>query len=224
MNNEEPTPLDPELAGLLAAERARPARPQVEIDRAYSDTEQAVLGAPHRRGRPGVGRLVGPAVGLALGVAIGYAWGHADRPLLAPPVTTAPIDAPHPAPIAPSAPPQPWTLIAPATPTAPTFSVSPSQSQRPPPLDSLGRERALLETARAALARGDSAAGLDAIARHAREFPQGRLVEEGDALRVRALVAAGRVAEARTAAEAFRGAHPDSVLQPSVDAALRTLP
>jgi hypothetical protein len=82
----------------------------------------------------------------------------------------------------------------------------------------LAAERALLSVARAALGRGDAASALAAVARHARQFPDGQLLEERESLEVRALAAHGERAAARAAAFAFERRHPDSLFLPAVRA------
>ena len=49
-----------------------------------------------------------------------------------------------------------------------------------------------------------------------RQFKDGRLAEEWEALRVKALAALGRTPEARRAAAAFQSRFPRSVLSPAV--------
>jgi len=73
-------------------------------------------------------------------------------------------------------------------------------------------ELGLLEPARRALSQRDYGAALAAVARHQREFPQGELSEERDALRVRALWGAGQKASADRAALDFRKRYPKSGL------------
>ena len=73
-----------------------------------------------------------------------------------------------------------------------------------------------MRQARAAVARGDFAAALTPLAEHTRLFKNGRLVEEREALRVKALMGLGRSEEARRAAAAFRARFPRSVLLPAV--------
>lgn len=90
--------------------------------------------------------------------------------------------------------------------------------------DSLSRERTGLEIARTALTRGQSGAALDALERHARTFPHGRLAPERESLWVQALVSAGRYDAAREHAARFRRAFPGSMFQGVVDAALRAIP
>lgn len=82
------------------------------------------------------------------------------------------------------------------------------------------RERSLIETARSAAARRDAAAALDAVGQHARQFPHGQLVEEREALAVQALVLAGRDADARARAAAFRRRFPRGIYLPVVEAAI----
>jgi hypothetical protein len=88
----------------------------------------------------------------------------------------------------------------------------------------LAAERALLDRARRDLLTGDPAAALDGVEKHATRFPRGVLREERDALRVEALVGAGRYDQARSAGERFAVAFPDSMLRPAVRDALRTIP
>jgi hypothetical protein len=77
-------------------------------------------------------------------------------------------------------------------------------------------ELVLLRQARAAVARQDFAAALGPISEHARQFKSGRLAEEREALRVKALSGLGRTEEARRAADAFEARFPRSVLLPAV--------
>src|SRR5204862_2317853 len=73
-------------------------------------------------------------------------------------------------------------------------------------------ELRLLSHAREAVARRDFAAALPPIAEHTRRFRDGRLLEEREALRVKALSGLGRGEEARRAATAFKRRFPHSVL------------
>lgn len=84
---------------------------------------------------------------------------------------------------------------------------------------SLVEERAMLETARAAMTRGrwdEAAAALD---RHAASFPKGQLAEERASLDVIFLAERGRVAETRAAAARFERLYPASLFLPAVRAA-----
>jgi len=78
-----------------------------------------------------------------------------------------------------------------------------------------GEER-LLEEARVAMERQDFAAAMVPIADHARRFRNGRLTEEREALRVRALSGLGLHDEARRAAADFEARFPRSPLRAAV--------
>jgi hypothetical protein len=88
----------------------------------------------------------------------------------------------------------------------------------------LEAERTLLDTARRALAGGRSEDVLQAVDDHLRRFPEGLLVEEREALAINALVLASRGDEARERAGRFVQRFPNSLLRPSVDAAIATIP
>lgn len=95
---------------------------------------------------------------------------------------------------------------------------------REPVEGSLNGERAVLEIARTGLTRGQSAAAIAALERHARRYPRGRLAPERDSMWVQALVSAGRYDAAQEHAARFRRSYPGSMLQPVVDEALRQIP
>lgn len=144
-----------------------------------------------------------------------------------PPVVAEPVRVDAPAEPAPVAVPQPQ-LDTPPTPPKPVAAkpvrpaeVPPKEPAPPASRDTqLSQERALLEVARTTLAKGDVAATLDAVGRHTRDFPDGRLAEEREVLFIQALVQADRRDEAVRRADAFRKKFPDSLMLPAVDAAL----
>lgn len=72
----------------------------------------------------------------------------------------------------------------------------------PAPPGTLAEELALMDDARAALARGDVPATLLALDQHAARFPSGTLAREREVVRVTALCVAGREDEAVAAATA----------------------
>jgi hypothetical protein len=84
--------------------------------------------------------------------------------------------------------------------------------------DTFSAEKKLLDQARSALGRDDPAAALAATSLHEKEFPHGALVQEREAVAIRALVALGQTSQARARAARFRTQFPRSVLLPSVDA------
>jgi hypothetical protein len=92
---------------------------------------------------------------------------------------------------------------------------SPGRSAQPR-ADLRREELRVLEPARVAVARGEFAKAMRPIAEHARRFKEGRLAEEREALRVKALAGLGRSEEARRAAAAFASRFPRSPLLPVV--------
>ncbi len=88
----------------------------------------------------------------------------------------------------------------------------------------LAAERNVIDTARAALARGDGSGTLAVLRQHQREFSKGKLVEEREALRVLALVRSGNGAEARQQAAQFQRTYPKSFFRRTIEAALQTIP
>jgi hypothetical protein len=126
------------------------------------------------------------------------------------PAIAAPSATEAPAIVAPSAAEAPATAVAPAVPASAGKALRSSRAEPGPD------ELRLLRQARVAVARHDFAAALSPIAEHARRFKDGRLAEEREALRVRALSGLGRSADARHAADAFEARFPRSVLLPAV--------
>ncbi|MDP3238363.1 MAG: hypothetical protein Q8N26_36555 [Myxococcales bacterium] len=89
------------------------------------------------------------------------------------------------------------------------------------PVDTLGRERVLLDLARTALSSGDATKALAAARSHETQFPSGQLVEEREALMVQILWNAGLRDDAVRRLHAFSAQFPDSPLRPSLDAMMR---
>ena len=87
-----------------------------------------------------------------------------------------------------------------------------------------GIERKLLQQARDSLVEGQFADALVPIAEHDRRFSTGRLVEEREALRVRALSGLGRTEDAHRAASEFRTRFPRSVLLPRMSEPVQAAP
>jgi len=81
----------------------------------------------------------------------------------------------------------------------------------PPPLPpEVPTELELVSAARRSVST-DAAHALALTAEHARIYPDGILSEERDALRIRALIGVGRIADARRQADAFHRGYPHSV-------------
>jgi hypothetical protein len=135
----------------------------------------------------------------------------AVMPSLAPP--------PPPLPRADEAPVVPAVSLPSAPGPRPTPSAAPSEESTRAG-SGLAAERALLDVARAALARGSAAEALEATTRHEHDYPAGLLVEEREAIAIRALAALGRRDEANARADAFAQRFPRSLNLGGVKAAV----
>lgn len=230
-------PLPPELRELLDRERAIQPISAAQRARAVARA-QASLGASAaamatRSATPARPRWVAAAAAtLVLGVAVGAAaygararWRSKNDPThdsRRDPKST--IDLGKAPKIQPTADPTAPSMAAPVAPEAPAPEVIAAVGQPAPsavapgpsPVVAAHEELRLLRQARDAVARGDFAGALSPIAEHTRRFKNGRLAEEREALRVRALASLGRTNEARRAAAAFRARFPRSVLSPAV--------
>ena len=113
-----------------------------------------------------------------------------------------------------------------ALPKSPPSSPATSAPQKPlvtpsaSPAIRLNEERALVDEARVAYSRGDTTGCLAMLEKHRSLHPNGLLSEEREALAVRALVATGRMAEARDRGHRFATRYPASVMLPAVLSAL----
>jgi hypothetical protein len=96
-----------------------------------------------------------------------------------------------------------------------TFTEKPQRWARPiTAQESYAAELDLLTRAQVAYAAREFSEVLARVAEHGRKFPNGRLTEEREALRIRALEGAGRAEEARRAAAAFESRFPRSIMLP----------
>lgn len=230
MTAKPSSPLAPETQALLAEERAIVAHDDAVRVRVLARAEESVkLGppVPHPLGVPptGIGKaLIATAVGAVLvgGIAVAV---HLTASGTAP-MSSASV-APSAVPPAPAvdtsrssvhrAEPAPISDPPPAARAPEEPSVAgprPSGSSRQ---DRGSEELQLLSRARKADARGDFSEVLALANEHERTFPAGRLSEEREVLRVRALVGLGRTEQARRAAARFRRQFPRSVLLHKVD-------
>lgn len=87
--------------------------------------------------------------------------------------------------------------------------------------DDLAAEQRLLGPASTALNSGDPARALRLLDEHAARHRRGQLAPERELLRARALLRAGRRAEAEAVAARFRRRYPGHALLPAMNAALR---
>jgi len=211
----ERDPLSPDLRALIERERDLPPVPVAQRARAMARARAAlaagrVSATVPLRARPGK-LWAAAAAALLASAAIGAA-AYEIRVRLAPP--------PH---VAPTPRPTPVVAVGPAAP-APRDTAEEAPTAPEPPVAAPGLSRTeaaraelrLLRAARSAVARRDFAGALPPLAEHTRKFKYGRLTEEREALRVKALSGLGRTEEARRAAIAFRARFPRSVLLPAV--------
>lgn len=228
--------IDPTLASvdsLLASERVLVAEPQEVRRRAFARARAAMSEEPvmptSRASRRWFGGLrFTVAAALALVVASAAALG-VQRAFVKSTVSASPVSRESSVATPPRESPPPLAQV-PATadfdapaPVLGTLSPPPSVPSRSTTVaESYALELRVLQPARAAAARGDFAATLAAVVEHARRFPNGQLVEEREALRVRALSGEQRFEEARRAAASFRRRFPGSVLLPRMKEAAST--
>lgn len=87
----------------------------------------------------------------------------------------------------------------------------------------LREEVANLTAAANAFDSGDTQLALSLVASHERTFPGGKMAEQRELLRVRALMAEGRRNEARDCARDFLRAHPNSPVRANIEALVGSL-
>lgn len=236
MKREILEPLSPDLAALLASDRVSAVPGAADRAAIWSRVESATgVGTGSFAAASGVfsTKLAVAIATVALGATVGYfalSLG-AGAPVVAAVVSTQAAQ-PEPIPFAPPAarPPPvvpavvvPAVVVPPSIP-APAVHAEPPPRPLPTPRETLGAERALVGGARAALASGDALAALQALDRHAREFPRGQLREEREALAVLSLARAGRADAARDRGARFLARHPRSIQRRVVESALASIP
>jgi hypothetical protein len=113
---------------------------------------------------------------------------------------------------------------APALTSAPPAKASAVQGAPLPPTDSLGREIARVEAARAALARNEAARAVELLDAYEREFSPGAFALEVSVLRIEALARAGQTDRARRLGARFLAEHPEGPLARRVTATLAAMP
>jgi hypothetical protein len=241
MNTPPPLePLDDDVMALIAADRALPPPPPDVEERVWRGVELSATLAASGVAAGASGRVWTLKTGtllttVALSMGVG-AWLHAtlggapqpsevvyvDRPLLVP----APaVTAAEPTPAPPPRRDRPTTQRSQARPIPPVVaSAAAGVAPQAPAVNSVDAELALLDLARAALLHGDGPSARAAMERHAREFPDGMLVEEAGALHIQALAMTGEAALARERGAQFLRRYPRSMQAPTVRRALETLP
>lgn len=223
-------PLDDDISSLLDRDRlAEPFPPPGARERAFDAIMKRVEAAeaeaeatapvppaapaPSRAISPIVTGLVGVLVGALVMGLVGLPKGT-TTPATPSEIVYVPVDVPIAYPVRADAP-------APAEPGPAKAGVSapaPSASG-----DRLSAERNVLDAARVALASGEPNQAVALADRHKRDFPQGALVEEREAIATKALVDAGRHAEARARGAAFERRFPQSAMLRSVRSSLSTI-
>jgi hypothetical protein len=209
-------PVIPAVQTILERERVIPALPPAVRARALTAARaalasQAVPTPPPRIPAPWIRWAAAAALTVVAGAAtaaVAYRR-HAERLHAATAPATAPRSGVEVTPVAARAMAVPAAI--PETTTASTVE-EPRRSKVGVPQEELR----LLRQARAAVAREDFTAALRPIAEHTHRFRDGRLAEEREALRVKALAGLGRKDEARRAAAGFENRFPRSVLLPAV--------
>lgn len=229
MNDDEIEPIDASLGAVFADERQRDRAPAGSRERVFDRLAASIGGSGG--GGPGGGggatltalgqrlRLLSTVAALLAGGVIGGVVVATMRPprVIYVERVASPAASPSAGATAPSAEPASIAFSAsPAAASAPIAVVASSGDRDV----ALAKERAILDVARTALGRNDGAHALEAVERHAREFPRGQMTEEREAIAVQALVKLGRKDEAAARGARFRRRYPDSVLIPVIDAAL----
>jgi len=123
----------------------------------------------------------------------------------------------------PRVPPSPVAVAHSGGSSAPRSSAVPSASSSASlSATTVGEEQRLLETARAAIARGAYSSAVTSLTEHQTRFPTGRHVEERELLFVQALAGLGDDKAAKARAQAFAERFPTSILLPAVRAVSAT--
>jgi hypothetical protein len=207
----------PQVRSLLERERAIPAVPAAVRGRALARARAALAAGVSAEQVPSTAprRMRWAAAAMLILLASAAVATAAYRiGIRAKPVAPAVEVSPTPRPSAPS-----FKLAATSAATSAIAEMPPAAAPAPAApsrADAAREELRLLRQARAAVARADFAAALPPLTEHARRFKEGRLAEEREALRVKALAGLGRTDEARRAAAAFKVRFPRSVLLPIV--------
>lgn len=228
----EPNPKDTEL--LLAAEREIVPEPDDFRERAFERARASLPRDPPVRLAWRAPKSHRVTIGLAAAAAVivfalcavafmaGYRMRAKDgatmgpRPALAPAAVAPPVSV-APAAGLPEGAVLPVSSAAGSPPGGTPRQPKPKADRSVIDTESYGMERRILEPAQQAVARREFGAALPAIAEHQHRFPAGQLAEEREALRVKALVGLGRMAEAQRAGAAFRERFPHSALLGRID-------
>jgi hypothetical protein len=208
-------PFDADLQVLVERARTIPRTPDVVRARAMARARATVATAtasPAALAVPARGRGLRIALAASVALLIGAASAAAA---LRGWIPQGPEPSPQPGPrlLVPAPASVPNHPAPPAVPSAAMPIAKPQRAARlPSAQESYAAELELLQRAQAAYTQRDFSNALILVAEHGRRFPNGRLAEQRDALRVRSLVGSGRANEARRAVAAFALRFPRSVL------------
>lgn len=231
-SHKTPSPVSPALSALLSQEKDYAPAPEMIRARLMSRARQAVtttgMPVPERRLFWPSRRLAYAAgAGFVLVTGMAAAYELFVRPVPAPPPSAAPrTHLAKPAQPGLPEPTVPQGLPATEEPEVPALSQTESDLPRRASAtknEARLREIRLLVRARQADARRDYATVLSVAAEHERSFPAGRLSEERQVLRVKALVGLGWADEARRVGGDFRRQFPHSVLRQTVNEMLSSI-
>ncbi len=229
MSDHDLPDLPPDITALLGAARDVPAAPTVDRRRVAArlalTTGVAIPAATLASTRLVAGAWFAKAIAVAIvaATAVGVAIALVPSPARPRPTATAPARLARP--LLPA--PQPTVAPVIVAPSPPVAVVAPAPAPVVPPVaddTSLERELALIERAHVALSRGALSDADEALARHARLHPRGRLRPEREALVVQRIAASGDRDAARSARDAFHRRFPASMLGPAVDRAVDDMP
>ena len=205
--------VDPELEALLERGRTIPPAPDVVRARALARARASMAAAASSTATSAVpARGRGPRIALAASVALVVGAASAAAALRGW-IPQHRDPAPHSSPRTV----QPAPVAAPEHPAPPALEATSNPKLRrparlPTAQESYAAELELLQRAQAAYTRRNFSNALVLVAEHGRRFPNGRLAEQREALRVRSLAGSGRADEARRAVAAFAVRFPRSVL------------
>ncbi len=236
--SDDLTGLADDLKALVRQEAVYPSFSDTRMRRAWERLEarlslanslpsipSASLGAAKAAVLTKVG--MGILAAFAGGVATGWLAGTSSTP---PPVASQSQSAPTTTGAAPAHEPSVRipavaieTLPTSNAPTAstPKATRAPGASGAGVDVETVFKERALLDQAGRTLLEGDAAQALNLLSRHEREFPRGALVEEREVLCIKALAALGHDSEARTKLDAFHKRFPASPFFPALASQIR---
>jgi hypothetical protein len=210
--------MDPELKTLIEDGREIPALPDIVRARSLSRA-RATLAASARASKmvthpPGRHRMaiaMAASIAFVLGAAAVAAvqWGRSPTRSKVEPAASTPVKRSVTSPA-----PESSFLTEPQDPIE-TSLPRRTQAGRPASVqESYAAETNLLARAQVAYTTQKFLVALALVAEHGRKFPNGRLTEEREALRVRALSGAGHTEDSRRAAASFARRFPRSVLLP----------